>query len=111
MPTTLTLSPGAVADVTAGKAKVDEPLPFSFKLAGKAWSPRLAGLDVVPAVKVIAAKLGAAALGKALGLQGTPQEAAQEKAAVVKEKAQEKAQDAAKSLEKSAAKKLKGLFR
>jgi AsmA protein len=111
MPTTLTLSPGAVADVTGGKAKVDGPLPFSFKLAGKAWSPRLAGLDVMPAVKVIAAKLGAAALGKALGLQGTPQEAAQEKAAAVKEKAQEKAQDAAKSLEKSAAKKLKGLFR
>ncbi|HSN13805.1 MAG TPA: AsmA family protein [Anaeromyxobacteraceae bacterium] len=111
MPTTLTLSPGAVADVTAGKAKVDEPLPFSFKLIGKAWSPRLAGLDVMPAVKIIATRLGTAALGKALGLQGTPKEAAQEKAAVVKEKAQEKAQDAAKSLEKSAAKKLKGLFR
>ncbi len=111
MPTALTLSPEAVAGLTGGKAKVDEPLPFSFKLVGKAWSPRLSGLDVMPAVKAIAAKLGAAALGKALGLEGTPQEAAKEKAAEVKEKAQEKVQDATKALKKDAAKKLKGLFR
>jgi AsmA protein len=111
MPTTLTLSPGAVSDLTGGKAKVDEPLPFSFRLAGKAWGPRLSGLDVMPAVKAIGAKLGAAALGKALGLEGTPQEAAKEKAAEVKEKAQEKVQDATKALKKDAAKRLKGLFR
>jgi AsmA protein len=89
---------------------VDEPLPFSFTLVGKAWSPRLAGLDVMPAVKVIGAKLGKAALGKALGIAGPPEEAAKEKAAEVKEQAQEKAQDAAKALQKEAAKKLKGLF-
>ncbi|MGB8933218.1 MAG: AsmA family protein [Anaeromyxobacteraceae bacterium] len=111
MPTTLTLSPGAVADLTGGKAKVDAPLPFSFKLVGKAWSPSFAGLDVMPAVKVIGAKLGAAALGKALGLPGTPQAAAQEKAAVLKEKAQEKVQDATKALQKDATKALRGLFR
>ena len=115
MPTTLTLSPAAVSGLTGGKAKVDEPLPFTFKLVGKAWGPRLAGLDVMPAVKAIGAKLGAAALGKALGLEGTPQEAAKEKAAEVKEKAQEKVQekvqDATKSLQKDAAKRLKGLFR
>ena len=35
-------------------------------------------------------------LGKALGLKGTPQEAAQGKAAAVKEQAKEKAEDAAK---------------
>ncbi len=115
MPTSLMLSPAAVSDLTGGKAKVDAPIPFSFKLVGKAWSPRLAGLDVMPAVKTIGAQLGAAALGKALGLKGTPQEAAKEKAAEVKEqateKAKEKATDAAKKLEEGAAKKLKGLFR
>ncbi|HSM91784.1 MAG TPA: AsmA family protein [Anaeromyxobacteraceae bacterium] len=114
MPTRLMLSPAAVSDLTGGKAKVDAPIPFSFKLVGKAWSPRLAGLDVMPAVKTIGAQLGAAALGKALGLKGTPQEAAKEKAAEVtgkaQEKVQEKAQDAAKALEQGAAKKLKGLF-
>ncbi len=110
VPTTITLSPGAATDLTGGKAKIDEPLPFSFKLVGKAWSPRLSGLDVMPAVKVIGAKLGTAALGKALGIEGTPKEAAKEKAAEVKEQAQEKVQDAAKSLQKDAARKLKGLF-
>jgi AsmA protein len=87
---------------------------------------------VKPAVKVIAEKLGAAAIGKALGLEGTPQEAAkekaaeakaqvQEKAAEVKEEAKEKAAEAKqqadqkaaeakKQLEKEAKKKLKGLF-
>jgi len=115
MPTTLMLSPAAVSDLTGGKAKVEEPIPFSFKLVGKAWSPRLAGLDVKPAVKTIGAQLGAAAIGKALGLKGPPQEAVKEKAAEVKEqateKAKEKVEDAAKKLERDAAKKLKGLFR
>jgi AsmA protein len=110
MPTTLTLSPGAVAELTAGRAKVDAPLPFSFKVVGKAWSPRLAGLDVKPAAKVIVEKLGAAALGKALGLEGTPQEAVKEKAAEVKAQAKEQAGAATKKLEKEAKKKLKGLF-
>jgi AsmA protein len=111
MPTTLTLSPRAVADLTDGKAKVTEPIPFSFKLVGKAWSPRLAGLDVTPAVKAIGAQLGAAAIGKALGLKGTPQEAAKEKAAEVKQEAKEKAGDAATKLQEGAKKRLKGLFR
>jgi AsmA protein len=111
MPTTLTLSPGAVSELTGGRAKVDAPLPFSFRLAGKAWSPRLAGLDVAPAVRIIGEQVGAALLGKALGLPGTPQAAAKEKAAEVKEQAKEKAQDAAKKLEKDARKQLKGLFR
>jgi AsmA protein len=104
LPTTVTLSPGAVSDLTDGKAKVEKPIPFSFKLVGKAWSPRLAGLDVTPAVKAIGAQLGVAAIGKALGLKGASQEQ-------VKEKAAEKAQDAAKKLGEGATKKLKGLFR
>lgn len=122
MPTTLLLSPKAVSDLTGGKAKVTEPIPFSFKLVGKAWSPSLSELDVMPAVKVIGAQLGAAAIGKALGLEGTPKEAAQEKAAEVKEQAaeraaevkeqaKEKAGDAAKKLQEDAKKRLKGLFR
>jgi AsmA protein len=111
MPTSITLSPGAVSDLTGGKAKVDGPIPLSFKLAGKAWSPRLGGLDVMPAVKAIGAKLGEAALGKALGIEGSPKEAAKEKAAEVKEQAKEKAEDAAKAVKKDAAKKLKGLFK
>jgi AsmA protein len=126
MPTTLMLSPKAVSDLTGGKAKVTEPIPFSFKLVGKAWSPSLSGLDVMPAVKTIGAQLGMAAVGKALGLEGTPKEAAAEKAAEVKEQVQEKAQekaaevkdqaqqkagDAAKKVQEDAKKKLKGLFR
>ncbi len=114
VPTTLTLSPAAVAELTRGKAKPSEPLPFSFKLVGKAWSPRLSGLDVTPAVKVIGANLATAALGKALGIEGSPGDAAREKAADVKaevqQKAQEKVQDAAKGLQKDAARKLRGLF-
>lgn len=111
MPTTLLLSPQAVSDLTGGKAKVTEPIPFSFKLVGKAWSPSLSGLDVMPAVKTIGAQLGVAAVGKALGLEGTPKEAVQEKAAEAKEQAAEKAGDAAKKLQEDAKKKLKGLFR
>lgn len=111
LPTTVALSPGAVSDLTGGKAKVDAPIPFSFKLVGKAWSPRLSGLDVMPAVKTLGAQLGVAALGKALGIEGTPKEAAKEKADEVKEEAKEKVQDATKTLQKDAKKKLKGLFR
>jgi len=111
MPTTLTLSPDAVSALTGGKGKVDRPIPLSFKLAGKAWSPRLSGLDVMPAVKAIGVQAGSAMLGKALGLPGTPQEAAKEKAVEVKEEAKAKVDDAAKKLEKDARKKLKGLFR
>jgi AsmA protein len=132
LPTTLSLSPAAVSDLTGGKVKLDAALPFGFKLTGKAWSPSLSGLDVKPAVRVIAERLGSAAIGKALGLEGTPQEAAkqkaseakaqvEEKAAEVKEEAKEKAADvkqqadqkaaeAKKQLEKEAKKKLKGLF-
>ncbi|HSN13447.1 MAG TPA: AsmA family protein, partial [Anaeromyxobacteraceae bacterium] len=99
LPVTLTLSPAAATDLTGGKANMDA-LPFGFKLVGKAWSPRVSGLDVGPAVKAIGAKLATAAVGKVLG---TP-------AAAAKEKAQEKVQDATKALQEGAAKKLKGLF-
>ncbi len=114
VPATLALSPAAVADLTRGRAKLDAPLPFSFKLVGKAWSPRLSGLDVTHAVKVIGASLATAAIGKALGIEGSPKDAAREKASEVKaearEKVEEKVQGAAKALQKDAARRLKGLF-
>ena len=54
----------------AGGRSSQSPLPFTFTLKGKAWGPRLAGLDVKPAAKTLVETLGVQALGKALGLGG-----------------------------------------
>jgi AsmA protein len=102
MPVTLALLPEVVSELTGGKAQLREPLPFSFTLQGKAWSPRLAGLEVGPAARVIAETLGAQALGKALGLPATPSGA--------KEQARGKADEARKKLEQDAKKALKKVF-
>jgi AsmA protein len=100
MPASVSLPPKAVAELTGGKAKPDGPVPLSFKLVGKAWSPRVAGLDVGAAAKALGAGVAVEAIGKALGIEGSPKEGAKEKAG-----------DAAKQLEKEAGKKLKGLFK
>ncbi len=76
MPVTLSLLPGAVAELSGGKVRTTAPLPFTFTLQGKAWSPRLGGLDVGPAARSLAGTLGVQALGKAFGLGGLTQPAA-----------------------------------
>jgi AsmA protein len=124
LPMTLALSPAAVAEATGGKARVERPLPFAFKLEGKAWSPRVTGLDVKPAVRMLAETLGLQALGRALGLPAAP--AAQpaagapapaegapapaEDAAAAKQRAKEEADARRKKLEKEGEKLLKGLL-
>ncbi len=113
MPVTLALLPGTVAELTGGRARPQAPLPFTFTLKGKAWGPRLAGLDVGPAAKSLAATLGGQALGKALGL-GATTEGAKEKLAgeaeAAKRRAKEEADAARKKLEQDAKKALKKLF-
>ncbi len=108
MPVTLALQPAAVAELTGGRARLQAPLPFTFTLKGKAWGPRLAGLDVRPAAKALVETLGAQALGKALGLGGAvPAGAAgDQKVSPVKDKVE----DARKKLEQDAKKALKGLL-
>jgi AsmA protein len=124
MPTTLALSPAAVADVTGGKARVDRPLPFAFKLEGKAWNPRITGLDVQPAVRTLAESVGLQALGRALGLPASPAAPAAGGApapaggapataadpAAAKQRAREEADAKRKELEKAGEKALKGLL-
>jgi AsmA protein len=124
LPMTLALSPAAVAEATGGKARVERPLPFAFTLEGKAWSPRVTGLDVKPAVRLLAETLGLQALGRAIGLPATPAPAAAggtpapderapapaEDAAAAKQRAKEEADARRKQLEKQGEKLLKGLF-
>jgi AsmA protein len=56
LPSRLALSPAAVTELTGGKVRLDAPLPFAFKVEGKAWSPRVTGLDLAPALKSLTAK-------------------------------------------------------
>lgn len=108
MPVTLALLPGTVAELTGGRARLQVPLPFTFTLKGKAWGPRLAGLDVGPAAKTLVKTVGVEALGKALGLGG-----AAPAGAVGEQKTQpakDKTEDAKKKLEQEAKKALKGLL-
>ena len=124
LPTTLQLSPAAVADSTGGKVRVERPLPFAFKLEGKAWSPRVTGLDVMPAAKVLVETLARQALGRALGLKGAagqpgePGQAqppgapglADDAEAAARKRAKEEADAARKKLEKDGKKLLKGIL-
>ena len=123
LPMTLALSPAAVAEATGGKARVDRPLPFAFKLTGKAWSPRVTGLDVKPAVALLVERLGVQAIGRALGLKPAPAgeapgaegkeqalEQAKDEAAAARKRTKEEAEAAKKKLEKQGAKLLKGIL-
>ncbi len=114
MPATLSLAPDVVAELTGGKARPGAPLPFAFRLVGKAWSPRLAGLDVGPAVKSLAQSMGAQAIGRVFGHQRDPQPAAregvEEEAAAAKQRAKEEADAAKRKLEQDAKKALKKLL-
>ncbi len=126
LPTTLALAPAVVAEATAGKVRLDRPLPFAFKLEGKAWSPRVTGLDVKPAVRVVAETVALQQLGRALGLrpaagpadpgkpgEGKPDtvtEPAADEAAAATRRAKEEADAARKKLEEDGRKLLKGIL-
>jgi AsmA protein len=103
MPVDLALPPPLVSELSGGKVRLDAPLPFTFTLRGKAWSPHLAGLDVGPAARRLVEALGVQALGKALGLRGQP-------GASTEQAVKEEAGEAKRKLEKDAKKLLKGLF-
>jgi AsmA protein len=115
MPVTLSLLPGAVAELSGGRVRTTAPLPFTFTLQGKAWSPRLAGLDVGPAARSLAGTLGVQALGRAFGLGGPTQPAATPAADGTGQPAKDPAAPAPvvperKKLEQDAKKALKKLF-
>jgi AsmA protein len=114
LPVRLSLLPGKVAELTGGKARLQAPLPFDFTLRGKAWSPRLAGLEVGPAARTIGQAIGVQALGKVLGLGGQPPAGADGPSKGAAEPgapdAREKADAAKKKLEEDARKALKKLL-
>ena len=70
LPVTMSLPPAMVADLTGGKARPKAPLPFTFSLAGKAWSPRMAGLDVRPAATTLLQSVGVEPVKKKLEDEG-----------------------------------------
>jgi hypothetical protein len=129
---TTDLSPQLISTLTAGKAKVDGPVPVKFTLGGPAWKPELQGLDLGPAVQTIVKGAAAGAIGSLLGktpvgakaqelLQGNTdqakaeaEKAARAKADEAKKQAEARAKAAAdeqkKKLEDQAKNKLKSLF-
>jgi AsmA protein len=107
LPVNLRLGAGVVSELSGGRVRLKVPIPVTFVLKGKAWSPRLSELDVGPAVKSIAGALGVQAIGKALG---TGPGGADGDAAAARKKAAEDADAARKKLEQDARKALKKLF-
>jgi AsmA protein len=110
MPVELSLPPAVIAELSGGKVRLQAPLPFAFTLQGKAWRPRLAGLEVGPAARRLAESLGVQALGKALGLGGASKPGGPGAPADGKEKPKEEPGAAKKNLEQDARKALKKLF-
>lgn len=111
MPTTVALSPELVSRLTAGKARLTEPVPVSFRLTGAPWSPSLAGLSLDAAARSIAQQAVGGAVGKALGVEGgSAKEAVAEKKEEVEARARKEAEDAKRRAEEEAKKRLRGLF-
>ncbi|HZA52277.1 MAG TPA: AsmA family protein [Myxococcaceae bacterium] len=127
---TVALTPSAVSAITNGRAKPTEPIPVAMNLSGPAWKPRIGGVDVKPAVAVIA-KLAAASVaekvigdklggkGKAVteAVKGNPEQLkreAEQKAAEERAKAEARAraeaEKAKQRAEEEAKKRLRGLF-
>jgi AsmA protein len=121
MPVTFALSPELIARLTGGRAKLDKAVPVTFDLVGPAWKPSLANLRLEDAAKTIARDAASQAAGRALGLDGSVEDAAAAKRAeaeaAVKAKGEEararaesEAEKARKKAEEEARKRLKGLF-
>lgn len=112
--TLVSLSPSMVSQLTHGKVTPKDPVPLAFKLVGPAWSPRVTGLDVRPAVKSLLAQAAAGGLRSLFGgnKSATPaqaQQALDNPKAAAEDQARKHAEDVRK-LEEEAKKKLKGLF-
>jgi AsmA protein len=109
LPGKIELTPATLSQITAGRVKLQQNLPFTVRLTGPAWSPQIEGLDVKPAIAMILKEAGANLLGRALGVDNVDQKKAQ-----LEQQAQQRAQDEAKKAEQKiqdeAANKLKGLF-
>lgn len=116
---TIALSPDTISWMTAGKAKLKEPLPIPVTITGPAWKPKLGGLDLKPAVTVIAKQAAAGAaerlIGDRLGEKGKvvgdvisggtdalEKEAAQKRAEAEQRAAEEKAKAEARAREEAA---------
>jgi AsmA protein len=100
MPGTVALTPQTIAAITGGKVKPSQNIPVSLKLVGPAWNPTVIDLDLKPAVNRIVREGGAAALGKALGVDESKAEGV----------AAKKAEEVQKKAEEEAKNRLKGLF-
>ncbi|NBD09682.1 AsmA family protein [Corallococcus silvisoli] len=66
----VSLTPATIHALTLGKVTTTEAIPVGLKLAGKAWSPDVTGVDVKPAATTLAKLAGAALAGSLLGEKG-----------------------------------------
>ena len=109
LPGKIELTPATIAQITGGRVKVQQNIPFSVRLTGPAWSPQVQELDLKPAISQIVKEAGVSLLGKAIGVDNLDQKKEQ-----VQQQAQQRAQDEAKKaqqkLQDEAANRLKGLF-
>jgi AsmA protein len=104
LPGKIELTPATIAQITNGKAKVQENIPFSVRVVGPAWNPTIQDLDLKPAVAQIIKEAGASLVGNALGVNlGGASGNAQKQVDQAKDEAQKKLQD-------EASKRLKSLF-
>ena len=109
LPGKIELTPATLSQITGGRVKLQQNIPFSVRLTGPAWSPQVQELDLKPAISMIVKEAGASLLGKALGVDNLDQKKAQ-----VEQQAQQRVQDEAKKaqqkIQDEATNKLKGLF-
>ncbi|MCI0668979.1 MAG: AsmA family protein [Myxococcaceae bacterium] len=120
------LAPTTIRTITLGKVLPAEPIPVALRLTGPAWKPQVTGLDVRPAVALIAKQAAVGAASKLLGEKGKvagelvtggadaakalAQKEADARRKELEEQARQEAERARKRLEEQAKKRLKGLF-
>ena len=120
LPGTISLSPQTIAQLTGGRAKVQQAIPFQVHVTGPAWNPTISNLDLKPAIAQIVKEAGASLVGRALGVDNVNQAVDQKKKQVedaarakqdeVTKQAQEAAQKQQQKLEDEAKNRLKGIF-
>ena len=105
LPGTISLSPQTIAQLTGGRAKVQQAILFQVHVVGPAWNPSIENLDLKPAIAQIVKEAGASLLGHALGVDNVKakQDELQKQAQDAAQKEQQKLQDEAKN-------RLKGIF-
>jgi AsmA protein len=124
---TVSLTPQTVKQITLGKAVPTENIPIGLKLTGPAWQPEVTGIDVKPAVTIIAKQAASGLASQVLGAEKAKQvqkvieggeQAAREEAERRKKELEQKAAEerarleaeAKRKAEQEAKKKLRGLF-